>query len=107
MKTTMLRNRRQYSLVATLLITAWAAHFQTLTANAGPPTITNPGSPTSPGPTVANLTPQFTWNAVSGATGYGLYIRDMTASGTPLVYPNAGGTTGTPLTGTSFNLPSG
>jgi GH25 family lysozyme M1 (1,4-beta-N-acetylmuramidase) len=31
----------------------------------------------------------------------------MTASGTPLIYPNSSGTTSIPLTGTSFTLPSG
>jgi subtilisin-like proprotein convertase family protein len=65
------------------------------------PTINSPGSTTSPGSTLSTLTPQFTWNAVSGATGYGLYIRDMTTN--TLVFNNNGG----PKTGTSYNLPSG
>ncbi len=82
-------------------------YFQAPATIAGPPTINSPGSTTSPGPVLANTTPTFSWNAASGATGYGLYIRDLTASGTPLVYPNSSGTTTTPLTGTSFNLPSG
>jgi len=80
-------------------------YFQTATATPTAPTLTSPGSPTSPGPTLNTLTPQFTWIAVSGATGYGVYIRDLTAN--TLVYPNASGTTSTPLAGTSFNLPAG
>src|SRR5581483_10870529 len=82
-------------------------YFQGPAVIAGPPTINSPGDTTSPGPVLANTTPTFSWNAASGATGYGLYIRDLTASGTPLIYPNSSGTTTTPLTGTSFNLPSG
>lgn len=71
-------------------------------AAARAPTITSPGSTTSPGPT---MTPTFQWNAVSGATGYGLDIRDLTTN--VLVYPNGSGTKTTPLTGTSYTLPSG
>ena len=71
-----------------------------------PPTTISPGDPKSPGVTINSLAPVFSWNAASGATGYGLYIRDMTAAGTPLVYPNANGTTYPPLTGTSLTLPA-
>ena len=70
-----------------------------------PPTITGPGTTTAPGPVLSTLTPTFTWNAVTGATGYGLYIRDLTTN--QLVYPNAAGTTTAPLSGTSFALPAG
>jgi len=69
------------------------------------PTTIFPGSLSSPGSTLSALTPQFSWNAAVGATGYGLYIRDITTN--TLVYPNAAGTTNTPLTGTSYQLPSG
>ncbi len=72
-----------------------------------PPTTNLPGNGGSPGTTVSSLTPIFSWNPVSGATGYGLYIRDMTAPGTPLIYPNASGTTAVPLNGTSFSMPAG
>ena len=68
-----------------------------------PPTIAAPGGVSSPGPVVASLTPTFGWNSVSGATGYGLYIRDMTAPGTPLIYPNASGITYSPINGVDFN----
>ena len=83
----------------------------TYTVTAGPsgptaPVLIGPGSATAPGPVLSTL-PPFTWNAASGATGYGLYIRDLTAPGMPLIYPNASGTTATPLTGTSFTLPTG
>ena len=72
-----------------------------------PPTINSPGSAIPPGTATSSLTPIFSWNYVSGVTGYGLYIRDMTAAGTPLIYPNASGTTINPLTRTSLMLPSG
>jgi len=72
-----------------------------------PPTTTIPGNGSSPGTLVSSLTPTFSWNQVSGATGYGLYIRDMTAVGASLIYPNARGTTTTPLTGSSFTMPAG
>ena len=75
------------------------------TVIAAPPTINTPGDVTSPGPVLTTLTPQFTWNTATGATGYGLYIRDLTTY--TLIYPNASGITTTPLTGTSFNLPGG
>src|SRR4051812_11421406 len=69
----------------------------------GPPTMTAPGDATAPGPTLASLTPVFTWLNASDPIGVGLYIRDLTAN--LLVYPNASRTTTTPLTGTSFVLP--
>ncbi|MFO1482445.1 MAG: CARDB domain-containing protein [Verrucomicrobiaceae bacterium] len=74
--------------------------FTTLPAPV-PPTILAPGLASSPGPTLGTLTPIFNWNAVSGATGYGLYIRDMTTD--TLIYNNDGGV----KSGTSFTLPSG
>jgi|GEM_PF-1516636 len=70
-------------------------------AVAGPPAINSPGDLTAPGSVLSTLTPTFTWSTVSGATGYGLYIRDLTTN--TLVYNNAGGA----KTGTSYNLPSG
>lgn len=71
------------------------------------PAAVYPGSMNSPGPVLTTLTPEFSWNAASGATGYGLYIRDLSAPGQPIVYPNASAITNTPLTGTSFHLPGG
>ena len=73
---------------------------------ANPPTTISPGYGNSPGMAVGSLTPTFSWNSASGATGYGLYFRDMTAAGTPLIYPNSVGTTANPLTGTSLTLPA-
>lgn len=67
----------------------------------GPPTPIAPGSNTSPGPVLGTLTPTFEWNAVNGATGYGLYIRDMTTD--TLIFDNDGGA----KIGTSFALPPG
>src|SRR5205085_1593433 len=67
----------------------------------GPPTLLAPGIASSPGPVLATLTPQFNWTSVSGATGYGLYIFDITTNS--FVFQNVGGS----RTGTSYNLPSG
>jgi surface antigen len=50
------------------------------------PTLLSPGSSTPQGPTIPTLTPTMSWNAVTGATGYGLYVYDITAS--TLVYDN-------------------
>src|SRR5438067_2432479 len=69
-------------------------------AAAGPPTINSPGDTSSPGPVLTTLTPTFTWSSVSGATGYGLYIRDLTTN--TLVFNNNGGA----KTGNSYVLPS-
>ncbi|HZZ44612.1 MAG TPA: glycoside hydrolase domain-containing protein [Tepidisphaeraceae bacterium] len=80
-------------------------YFQTPAASLPAPTIIAPGSGTSPGTTLATLTPQFDWSSVSGASGYGLYVRDVTANA--LVYPNSSGITTSPLAGTSFTIPSG
>ncbi|HQY88067.1 MAG TPA: GH25 family lysozyme, partial [Tepidisphaeraceae bacterium] len=50
------------------------------------PTLNSPGSSSSPGPQISTLTPTMSWNSVSGATGYGLYIRDVTTD--TIVYDN-------------------
>ena len=52
----------------------------------GTPAPISPGSTSSPGPTLTTLTPTFAWSAVTGATGYGVYVKDV-ASGA-LVYNN-------------------
>lgn len=95
-------NRSLYKIILALSLPlvvhgSWAA--------ATAPTIVTPGSVSSPGSTISGLTPTFTWNSATNATGYGLYIRDMTTN--TLIYPNASGITSTPLSGTSYSLPSG
>jgi len=71
------------------------------------PTQISPGGSSSSNPSVQLLTPTFSWNAAKGATGYGLYIKDLTTG--QFVYPSTSSnpTTATPLTGTFFSLPSG
>jgi hypothetical protein len=76
-------------------------YFQTQATALPAPTINTPGDTSSPGSVLTTLTPQFTWNTVGGATGYGLYIRDMTTN--TVVFSNNGGV----KTGTSYVLPSG
>lgn len=73
--------------------------------NLSPPITVSPGDAFLPGQTTNTLTPQFTWQSVHGATGYGFYIRDVAAN--TLVFPNAAGNTTTPLTGTTYSLPAG
>ena len=61
-------------------------YFQTPTAVTIPatPTGLNPGSSSSPGPTLASSTVTLNWSAPGGATSYGLGVRDI-ASGTLVV----------------------
>jgi len=68
-----------------------------------PPTILGPGEPTSPGPVLDTLTPEFHWPEVSGADGYGLYIRDLDTN--TLVFDSR--SLGISITGTRYLLPSG
>ena len=63
------------------------------------PVLTAPGNATSPGPVLESLSPTFTWNAISGITGYLLTVKDVTL-GTS--YPYALG-----ASATSFTVPSG
>ena len=67
---------------------AWSSdlYFTVTAAVPAAPTLISPGSSASPGPTITTLTPTFAWNASSGATGYGLYVKDV-GSGV-LVYNN-------------------
>ena len=41
------------------------------------PTLVSPGTTSSPGSTIATTTPTLTWNAVPGATNYGVYVKDV------------------------------
>src|SRR3990172_9349347 len=68
-------------------------YFQTPAAVPMPATPTNPtpGSTTSPGPTLSSSTVTLSWSASSGATHYGLGVRDV-GSGLLVVDTNIGGT---------------
>ena len=63
-----------------------------------PPSINSPGDASVPGPWL--WPSQFTWTEVFNATGYSLYIRDL--SDNTLIFNNDGGI----KSGTSFALPS-
>jgi len=65
-----------------------------------PPSLAAPGAASAPGSVIANLSPAFTWKAVTGATGYGLYIADVATN--QLVYDRDDLPTATTLA-----LPSG
>ena len=71
----------------------------------GPPTLVSPGNTTSPGSTISTTTPQFQWQAVTGADGYALYISKFNGSTYDLIFDSS--TLGGPLTGTSYTLPGG
>jgi len=72
------------NLIALLLALAWA-----VSAIAAPsaPSLISPGSSLGPGQAITDLTPRMRWNHVPGATGYGLYVSDLTTGG-KLVYDN-------------------
>jgi ASPM-SPD-2-Hydin domain-containing protein/thrombospondin type 3 repeat protein len=59
----------------------------------------SPGDTSSPGSFIT--TSIFAWSSVSGATGYGLYLRDLTTN--TLVFNSNGAVTSIP----AFNLPAG
>lgn len=64
------------------------------------PTLLSPGSSTSPGPTINTLTPTLDWTNVSGATHYGVYIRDVQTNSF-VFYSNCATTI------SEFNVPAG
>jgi hypothetical protein len=67
-------------------VTSPLMHFGTQSDGVTPaaPVTLAPGTATSPGTSLATLTPEFRWRAVPGATGYGLYIADVATN--QLVY---------------------
>jgi hypothetical protein len=67
-------------------------------ANAQSFTVDVPGTPslTAPKGTVATTTPTFQWSAVTGATGYELYLRDTTTSTSVIDALRVTGTSYTP-----------
>lgn len=73
---------------------------QTCALSASTPTLISPGTGTPPGQIIATTTPTLSWNAVSGAVNYGVYVRDLTTN--TLVVNNDCATTGT-----SYTVPSG
>jgi len=70
-----------------------------------PPTLVSPGTSTTPGSSISTTTPQFQWQAMAGGDGYALYISKFNGSTYDVIYDSS--TLGDPLTGTSYNLPSG
>lgn len=67
------------------------------------PTNTSPGDTTSPGPTTSSATVSLSWSSSSGATYYGLGVRDI-AAGTLVVDTNVTGTSYTPTLPQGSNI---
>jgi|GEM_PF-1540552 len=86
-------------LVIALLAVFMASTEQSSAAVLNPPTPNSPGDASSPGPFITSSI--FTWSSVAGATGYGLYIRDLTTN-TP-VFSSNGSVSSIP----AYNLPAG
>ena len=55
-------------------------YFQTPSLAPGSPILNSPGGFSSPGPAITNVFPALNWNPAAGATNYGLYVYDLTAS---------------------------
>jgi hypothetical protein len=64
----------------------WMGYRASVLATVVPPTLLSPGIPDATGWPIDALTPVFSWLPVSGADGYGLYIRDMGTN--TLIYDN-------------------
>jgi hypothetical protein len=63
------------------------------------PTGLTVGGATSPGPLLSTDTPTFTWNAVSGVTGYQINVYDMTLKKLSIFKVDASVTSFTPAAG--------
>jgi Zn-dependent metalloprotease/uncharacterized protein (DUF486 family) len=71
-----------------------------------PPALVSPGTTTAPGSSIATLTPTFSWQSVTGADGYGLYVSRYNGSSYDLVFDSQVDV-GQPLGGNSYVLPAG
>jgi len=82
-------------------------HFEVTPSSSGellpPPTLLGPGDPSSPGPIIDTLTPQFNWTLVPDADEYGLYIRNLNSD--TIIFDSR--LSGYTITGNTFTLPSG
>lgn len=63
-------------------------------------TAIGPGTTSSPGPVLSTLTPKFSWNPVTGITGYEIYLTDLTTSKLSFLVFSASTTSWTPTSGT-------
>jgi hypothetical protein len=76
-------------------------YFQTPAGTLSAPTPIAPGSTSSPGPVISNLTPTFSWNQVSGADYYRFSISVYPYGSSNIIYTSSN------LNSTSYALPSG
>lgn len=70
------------------------------------PSLVSPGSASSPGEEISDLTPTMKWSSSSGATGYGLYVSRNDSGSWTLIFDSET-EYGGPISGTSRTLPSG
>jgi len=71
-----------------------------------PPELIQPAGAAAPGAQVPTLTPTLSWQPVTGADGYSLYISKLTGTTYNLVFSSET-FVGQPITGTSYVVPSG
>jgi GH25 family lysozyme M1 (1,4-beta-N-acetylmuramidase) len=64
----------------------WVADIGLTAITPSAPILVGPGDSSSPGTSISALSPTLSWNAASGANGYGVYLYDVTAGA--LVYNN-------------------
>jgi PGF-pre-PGF domain-containing protein len=83
--------------------TAIDVSYEPTGSNPNTPSAFSPGSLASPGSELVTITPEFSWPAVTGADGYGLYIRDMDSN--TLVFDSR--SRGISIVNTKYSLPKG
>jgi hypothetical protein len=82
------------------------ANFTTTSSLLPPPALGSPGTTSAPGSSISTLTPTFSWQPVTGADGYALYVSRFNGSTYDLIFDTQIDV-GQPLISTSYTLPSG
>lgn len=79
-------NDQWWFVIFSIAPNGWVAESDLTVIPPAAPVLASPGSASSPGSTIANGSPTMSWNPVIGATGYALYVYDVTKGS--LVYSN-------------------
>jgi hypothetical protein len=64
----------------------WVAASSLTAIPPSAPALDSPGSFLSPGPSIAGVSPTLTWNTITGANGYAVFVYDLTTGS--MVYSN-------------------